>query len=330
VKTLLDVYHADVNIIVGKEDMQRGTRTANVLDAALQHPRDTCRSLLKILLQRGASLLSPSTGTVSKTLLTLILQRDRDVLDIFAEFDSKGFAHAIKKFVWGESMRDQNALTAAIELGLEDTAFNLLSHGAPEKLEFDSSLDAGQRNSFFSFGKTPLEAAEEAFWQPILCAALYEMPRLVVELLNRGVDPNSRFTDKQADRLIFYRNCRNVLDLVSAKLAELRGWCIEDETVPQILAGTPEETIQRDGKENAVLTLIEQYEEAEAKLISLGAVVTDGLKFEDLVSPRPKKRVQLHAPKSEAQAEVSLRSQKSTDEIDFKKLETVENGQMAL
>lgn len=329
-KALLDVYHADVNIIVGKEDNQRGTRTADVLVAALQHPRDTCRSLLRILLQRGASLLSPATGTVSRTVLHLILQRDEDVLDIFAELDSEAFDHAIKKFTWGVSMKFQNALTSAIESGLEDTAFKLLSYGAPPKVEFDSSLDAHKKDSFYNFGKTALEAAEEEFWQPILCAAQFEMPRIVTELLNRGVDPNSRFTDHQARSLIWNRDCRSVLDLVSAKLAELRGWHKEDETLPSVFVGTPEETIQRDGKEKAVLQLIKQYEEAEAKLVSLGAKVTDGLKIEDAVKPRPNKRVQLHAPNPEAPAEVLPPSHTSTDEIDFNKLEREEDGQMAL
>lgn len=333
-EALLDIYHADVNTIVGKQDDQRGTRTADVLEAALQHPRDTCRSLLRILLQRGASLLSPSTGTVSKSLLLLVLQRGEDVLDIFAELDSQGFAHAIKKFTWGESMRHQNALTGAIGLGLEDTAFKLLSYGAPLKLEFDSSLDAQQKSSFHNFGKTALEAAEGDFWQPILCAAHYEMPRLVLELLDRGADPNSRLTDHQARSLIGYRDCRSVLDLVGAKLAELRGWRKEDETLPQVFVGTPEESKQRGGKENAINKLIKQYEEAEAKLVSLGAEVTGELNFQEqsgVGSPRrPHKRIQLHAPNSEAQAEVVLPSHSSTNEVDFKKLETAEDGQMAL
>ncbi|UKZ69656.1 uncharacterized protein TrAtP1_010660 [Trichoderma atroviride] len=230
----------------------------------------------------------------------------------------------------GESMRFQNALTSAIESRLEDTAFKLLSYGAPPKIEFDSSLDAHKKGSFYNFGKTALEAAEEDFWQPILCAAHFEMPRMVTELLNRGVDPNSRFTDHQARSLIWSRDSRSVLDLVSVKLAELRGWHKEDETVPQELVGTPEETNQRDGKENAVMQMIKLYEEAEAKLVSLGAKVTDGLNVEAAVEPRPHKRVQLHAPSPKAPAEVLPPSHISTDEIDVNKLETEEDGQTLL
>lgn len=329
VKALLDVYHADINVIVGKENSQRGTRNADVLDAALQHPRDTCRSLLRILLERGASLLNPTKGTVSKRVLYLVLQRSEDVLDVFAELDPEAFNHAIKKFTWGESMSFQNALTFAIESGLEDTAFKLLSYGAPPKVVFDSSLAPHKQDSFFHFGKTALEAAEEELWQPILCAAQFEMPRMVTELLNRGVDPNSRLTDHQA-RNIWPRGCRSVLDIVSAKLVELRSWHKEDDTLPQALEGTPEGTIQQDGKENAVNQLIKLYEEAEAKLISLGAKITDGLNVNEAAERRPAKRVQLHTSRPEPQAEASPSSHISTDDIDFKKLETVEEGQTAL
>lgn len=330
-EALLDVYHSDVNITVGKRDDVKGTRTGDVLEATLQHPRDTCRSLLRILLQHGASLLNPSTGTVSKELLLLVLQRGEDVLDIFAELDPKGFDHAIKKFVWGESMRYKNALTSAIELGLEDTAFKLLAYGAPAKLELNSSsVDAHKQEPFFHFGKTALEAAEEDFWQPILCAAHFEMPRLVLELLNRGADAKTRFTDHQARSLIWSSKCRSVLDLVSAKLVELRGWHMEDELLPQELVGTPEEALQRNGKKNAVTQMIKLYEEAEARLVSVGAEITDGLNLQGDDSPRPHKRVQLSAPNPEAQAEVALPSHTSTKDVDFEKLETAEDGQKAL
>lgn len=331
-EALLDTYHADVNIIVGKRDDQRGFRNADVLEAALQHPRDTCRSLLKILLQRGASLLNPSTGFVTNPLLVLVLRRDKDVLDIFAEFDSEGFAHAITKGLWTEMMRSQNALTCAIQDGLEDTAFRLLSYGAPPKVDFDSSLNIHENRPFLPLGKTALEAAEADFWQPILSAAHHEMPRLVLELLDRGVDPNSRLTDRQARTLIDYRECRSVLDLVKAKLSELRGWSKEDENVSHDLRGTPEESKQRNGKENAIVQLIKLYEEAEAKLVSLGAE-SDGFHPPGPSSPmshRPHKRVQLHAPNPEAHTEAPLPSTTSTNEVDFSKLEQVEDGHRAL
>lgn len=333
VEALLDIYHADVNITVGKEDAFKGTRTGDVLEATLQHPRDTCRSLLRILLQRGASLLNPSTGVVSKELLLLVLQRGEDVLDIFAELDPDGFDHAIKKFVWGESLKYKNALTSAIELGLEDTAFKLLAYGAPAKLELNSSsVDAHKQQSFSHhlYGKTALEAAEEDFWQPILCAAHFEMPRLVLELLNRGADAKSRLTDHQARSLIWSSKCRSVLDLVSAKLIELRGWDMEDEFLPRELVGTPEGTIQRDGKKSRVTQMIKLYEEAEARLVSLGAEITDGLNLQGDDSPRPHKRVQLFAPNPEAETEVAIPSHTFTKDIDFEKLETAEDGQRAL
>ncbi|KAM0250032.1 hypothetical protein ACHAQJ_008801 [Trichoderma viride] len=336
VEALLATYHADPNILVCHADLYRGTRTAHALEAALLHPRDICRSLLRMLLQHGASLLVRSSHTTTMELLYLAMTRgeamtrDEDALDIFAELDSENFLHAITKVLWTESMRCQNALTSAIQLGFENAAFKLLSYGAPSQLAFDASLEID--NYFRPFGKTALEAAEDSFWQPVLSAAQHEMPRLVMELLDRGADPKSTLTDHQARNLIDHRDCRSVLDLVKAKLAELRSWRKEDESASYDIIGTPEEAKQLSGKENAIARLVQGYEEAEAKLISLGAQVTDGVNFQGSPNPiRPPNNFQLHTPNSkESHADILQASHGTTKEIDFMQLETVEDGHLAL
>ncbi|KAL7941252.1 ankyrin repeat protein [Trichoderma barbatum] len=327
-EVLLTTYDANANIIAGQEDAQRGTRTIHVLEAALQHPRDVCRPLLRMLIQHGASLLDTSTNTISQSLLFLALKRDEDALDIFAELDNQNFMTAITKAVWFESMSCHNALTGAIQLGLKNTALKLLSYGAPPQLDFSSSLEI--LADFTPFGKKAQEAVEDDFWQPILRAALDEMPRLVIDLLDRGADPNSRLTDHQAQYMLHHRDCRSVLDLVKGKLIELRNWPKQEESVAHDVRGTPEEAKQLSGKEEAVVRLISDYEEAEERLISLGAETSDGLNLQDPPTPvplRPHKRVQLHAPgPTETQTETSQASK----EVDFIKLETLEDGHQAL
>lgn len=323
----MTTYHADANIIVGQADAQRGTRTAHVLEAALQHPRDVCRSLLRMLLRHGASLLDTSTHTITQSLLFLAMKRDEDALDIFAELDSENFTNAITKSLWVEFMISHSALTGAIQLGLENTALKLLSYGAPPHIDFNSSLEIQTDSS--PFGKKTLEAVEGNFWQPILSAALNEMPRLVMDLLDRGADPKSRLTDHQARYMLHHRDCRSVMDIVKAKLIELRNWHKEDESVNWDVKGTPDEATQLTGKESVVARLINEYEEAEAKLVSLGAQISDGLNLQDPQTPvslRPRKRVQLHAPSSTETQTLEVTSKK----IDFRKLETLEDGHTAL
>ncbi|PNP43480.1 hypothetical protein THARTR1_11121 [Trichoderma harzianum] len=327
-EALLTTYHANANIIAGEDDAQRGTRTAHVLEAALQHPRDICRPLVTMLLQHGASLLDPSENTVSRSLLFLALKRDEDVLDIFAELDNQNFMTAITKPVWFEMMSCLNALTIAIESGLENTALKLLKYGAPPQLDFNSSLEivAG----FTPFGKKPEEAAKDDFWQPILRAASKEMPRLMIDLLDRGADPNATLTEHQARYMLHHRECRTVLDIVKAKLLELRNWNKDEETPGYDIRGTPEEAKQITGKENAVAQLIKQYEATEAKLVSMGARVSDGLNLQEPPTPvpiRPHKRVQLHAPNS---SEAETQTQQHSEELDFRKIETLEDGHQAL
>ncbi|KAL6856403.1 hypothetical protein J3F83DRAFT_764105 [Trichoderma novae-zelandiae] len=312
-EVLLTRYHADPNIVIGHADIHRGTRTVHVLEAALQHPRDVCRSLLRLLLQHGARLLDTSSHTVTESLFFMIMKRHEDALDIFAELDAENLRSAITKGV--------------INLGLEDTAFKLLSYGAPPHLDFKAPLEIQADAS--PFRKKDLETAEGDFWQPILSAALYEMPRLVMELLHRGVDPNTRLTEQQARYMINHRRCRTVLDVVKSKLVELRSWNIDDESVCYEIKGTPEEAEQRSGKQNAVAQLIKAYEEAEAKLVSLGAQISDGLSLEDPLAPVSQqsfKRIQLHPPPTETNAQLLQPSK----DIDPMKLNTVEDGRQAL
>lgn len=327
-EALLTTYHANANIIAGEDNAQRGTRIAHVLEAAMQHPRDVCRSLLTMLLQHGASLLDPSKETISQSLLLLALKRDEDVLDIFAELDKQNFTAAITKSVWFEMMSSLNPLTMAIESGLENTALKLLKYGAPPQVDFNSSLEiVALRNPF---GRNPEEGVKNNFWQPILKAAMKEMPRLMIDLLDRGADPNSTLTEHQAEYMLQHRECRNVLDIVKAKLMELRNWNKDEENSGYDTRGTPEEAKQIKRKEDAVSQLIKEYEAAEAKLVSMGAKISDGLNLQELPTPvsiRPNKRLQLHAPSS---SEAETQTQQQSEEIDFRKLETLEDGHQAL
>lgn len=326
-ETLLTRYHANPNIIVGYADVHKGTRTVHVLEAALQHPRDVCRSLLRLLLQHGASLLDPSSHTVTESLFFMIMKRGEDALDIFAELDAENFTRAVTKGLWIDSRRCQCALTGVIHLGLEDTAFKLLSYGAPPHVDFKSPLEIQVDSS--PFRKKSLETAEDDFWQPILSAALFEMPRLVMELLDRGADPNTRLTEHQACYMVNQRECRTVLDLVKSKLVELRNWNIDDESANYETRGTPEEAKQRAGKQNAVTQLIKAYEEAEAKLVSMGAQTSAGLNLQGPqapVSQQSFKGIQLHPPPAEINVQL-LPSSKITD---AKNLETVEDGRQSL
>lgn len=324
---LLTRYHANPNIVVGRADIHKGTRTVHVLEAALQHPRVVCRSLLKLLLGHGASVLDTSSHTVTESLFFMIMKRDEDALDIFAELDAENFKSAITKGLWIDSMRCQCALTGVINLGLEDTAFKLLLYGAPPHLDFKSPLEIQADSS--PFRKKSLEIAQADYWQPILSAALFEMPRLVMELLDRGVDPNTQLTEHQARYMLHQRECRTVLDIVKSKLIELRSWNIDDESVYYEIRGTPEEAEQRVGKQNAVAELIKAYQEAEANLISLGAQTSAGLNLQEPLGPISQKfpeRIQLHPPPIETNTQPLLSSQ----DIDPTKIRSVESGRQAL
>lgn len=329
VEALLITYNADANLLAGQLDLERGVRYGHVLEAALQHPRNICRSLLKMLLQHGASLFDISARTVVTSTLHLAIVRNQDALDIFAEYDSENFMYIITKFIWIEGMQCETPLTLAIKSGLENAAFKLLSYGAPPQLTFDSSLDT--QADFKLPGKSAVEIAKERYWQPILAAAKNEMPQLVMKLLDHGADPNATLTDEQADGLFEfeYRDCRSVLDLIKTKLVQLRNWHKENE-----LEGTPEELMWLTRKKIAIVRLIQGYEEAEARLVSLGAKVTAGVSLQEPSTPASlqfQKKIQSSASKTkEIHAQITQTSDVSFRDADFRKLSTLEEGHAAL
>lgn len=328
---LLNNYDADGNVYAGQPSIKQGLRSVHILEAALQHPRDICRSLVKMLLQHGASIFNTSTRTVAKSVLQLAIVRNQDVMDIFAEHDSENFIHTITKVVWRESTRCDTPLTWTIKCSSEDAAFKLLSYGAPPQLTFDASLDA--QVDFERPGKSALENVQEYFWQPILAAAENEMPRLVMELLDRGADPNSSLTTEEAWYMSEHRDCRSVLDIVKAKLIELRNWHKEDEQI-NYDNRTPEETKQLAAKESAVIRLIRGYEEAEVRLVNLGAKVTDGANVpqESIAVPlRPQKKIQLDVSHSEG-TNIQIASALDADsrDVGIAKMKTIDEGHSAL
>src|ERR1700761_628760 len=91
VETLLSSYHANPNLPVGQKDPQNPMKSVNTLWLALQHPHDSSRSLVKLLLQHGAS------PGADMDLIHLIITRKLDTLDIFQEYDSENQKRLLTK-----------------------------------------------------------------------------------------------------------------------------------------------------------------------------------------------------------------------------------------
>lgn len=325
----MTTYNADVNLLAGKENFQRGTRSIRALESAFQHPKDICRPILRAFLQHGASLLGGPNRTLSRSLLQLAILRYEDTLDIFAEYDSKNFTYAITNMVWKETTYCDTPLTWAIRSGFEHAAIKLLSYGASPELTFRAPVDANV--DFLLPGKTTIEIVKESFSQPILVAAQSEMPKVVIELLDRGADPHITLTAKQADMVFEHRSCRNSLDLVKSKIFELRGWHREDERVNYDIKGTPEELKQLSGKEHAINKLIQEYEEVESRLITLGVRTTDGVNLQQSSNSMTQQTEQKLKPDASESNETDVQPSIAKFEVlDVSKLKTLEEGCSAL
>ncbi|KAH8812856.1 ankyrin repeat protein [Xylogone sp. PMI_703] len=284
VGALLHDYGANCNIPI-KTNPRSPMSGIGTLYLALQHPRDSCRALIKLLFQHGASLIDKETGKASLLIIRVILLRELDVIDILQELESSGLSRVISKTLWKTSMVCNSLLTLAIRSGLEDVAMMLLELGAPYQVTFDSTLDYDI--DFHFPGKTPLEIAQNWFWQPILVAAEYEMPKLVIKLIDLGADIHVSLDEEQAREMIGHSGCRTLLDIVSIKLAEFRAWHIEDEHISRESKEKDEEAKQLIGKQNAINQLIKEYEEVETRVTSMGGKLTEGL---DLQAPEEERQ----------------------------------------
>lgn len=298
---------------------------------ALQHPRDSCRALVKLLLQHGVSLVDKTTGNVEMGVVQLILIRKLDTFDLFEEYDTESLRHVFTKLVWKQFSLCDSPLTMAIRFGFEAVAEQLLDYGAPAQLTIDSSVDCKIIGLGFPL-KTPQEMAQERFWQPILLAAEYEMPKLIFKLLELGADPLVKLDQEQAREMTSHSDCRTVLDIVLMKLAEYQAWRSEDEHVDYRIKGTEEETVQRTGKENAIRELTEGYEKVKEQLIELGVQMTENLNLQRPEEEGPKRKKQQFGFNSAQQIPIPLRSLDSTDSSSLvpAELTSVEVGCSAL
>lgn len=287
--------------------------------------------MVKVLLENGASLADKTTGTISRSMMELAISQDLGLLDLFMEQETEMFFHTIKNVVWTASHGHSTPLTLAIKNGLGKMARQLLSYGAPLHITLDSSLDV--RQEYPGFIVNPVEIVKKQIWQPILCAATYEMPGLVMELLDRGADPKVARPEGNAPELLYvYRGCKNIMDIVQLKIVALRGWRREDEKVDYRIKGTPEEEDQLNGKADAVTQLLQAYEAVEARLIELGLQESDLTKLNDaeVSESQPEKRVQFNFVQEIPIHKANALELDDGKDLDINKLRTLEEGYSAL
>ncbi|RJE25339.1 ankyrin repeat protein [Aspergillus sclerotialis] len=241
VEELVASFGADVMLPVKLiEDICDPRRKAILtLVLALQLPLEKAKAMTEKLLQLGAS---PAQAEVNgNTALNYVAACGyTDLLDVYIQLDQPAVKRIINRLVFSGSRYYYNsypltAFTTAIDIGDTIGALKLLNAGADASIGFDEFMESGQSN-IYSIKHNSVEENREMFErdveQPVITAVKNNLPELALELLSRGVDPNTLTTDglmARAGRDRWHnRTGTALLDYVRQKLNTLRMYKGED------------------------------------------------------------------------------------------------------
>jgi ankyrin repeat protein len=242
VKELVQTFGADVllpiKLMHSHDKSPRGAILTLVL--ALELPLENAKAMVQTLLEIGAS--SAQADTNQTTALHYISGTQPEVLEMLFHHDEPSAKRAINHLaVPGSSWSPcaQSPLMSAIVAGNSLAAMKLLEAGAEPIVDFKAWLksvsaqhdDVAERDS-----KRNHDGYVKDVEQPIILAALAELPELVIELLKRGVDPNTlpKGTQQALVNEYHHNPRESLLDIVRKRISQLRNY--KDDKPP----GKPE------------------------------------------------------------------------------------------
>ncbi|OCK80768.1 ankyrin repeat protein [Lepidopterella palustris CBS 459.81] len=247
VKELVQTFGADVLLPIKLlKQYDKSPRAAILtLVLALQLPLEEAKSMAKVLLELGASSAQADMNQTSA--LQYVAGLKPELLETLFDHDEPAAKKAINHLAvtgstWNPAAK--SPLMTAIEGRNVLGALKMLEAGANPKVDFDAWMksvqvkfeDVATRDSKRNNGDF-LKSVE----QPVILAVQTELPSVVLELLARGADINTltkvtqNCVENEWQRR--YNKMESLLDLVQAKLQDLRNYKGEDSvfTFPEVL-----------------------------------------------------------------------------------------------
>ncbi|KAH8690265.1 ankyrin repeat protein [Talaromyces proteolyticus] len=237
VEELVSSFGADVLLPIKLlHDYDHTPRAAILtLVLALRLPIDQAKLMTEKLLQLGAS---PAQGDLKqKTALHYVsaFEEYSEIWDIFVKHDRPAVQRAldcVSVTGYAYSPTIDSALTVAIKEKNVIGALKLLNSEAIPEIRFEDYIKSAQ-SIRENLRHQSSENNETHFLsnvnQPVISAVYREEPVIVLELLNRGVDPNTLSKDGHSVLKSRYSigNATSLLDCVRDKLDTLRGYKAE-------------------------------------------------------------------------------------------------------
>ncbi|TLD12007.1 uncharacterized protein PgNI_03234 [Pyricularia grisea] len=242
VKLLCQQYGADVLLPVkyfGHD--KKPTAALLTLAMALKLPGEKAKNMVKTLLSLGAT--SAQADMNSFTCFHQYAEAGAtELLDLLNELDRAGVNNSINHvavFRYGKSF---GPLQSAIKNGDTELVVHLLEAGAVAQIDFETWLKGAKQSSDY---KLVSASESEKFFrrsteQPIILAALYGHPFIMMELLNRGADVNTINAQSQdlLDPTSYsrgYNSGQTLLDILRKQLETLRLYKGEEPSMPEPL-----------------------------------------------------------------------------------------------
>lgn len=235
VKQLVQEFGADVllpiKLLDGYNRSPRGAILTLVL--ALTLPMEKAEEMALTLLQLGAS--SAQADLSQFTALQYYVAHGAEALQTLLEQDKIGVMRAINhlavgSFYWNASA--SSPLITAIQSNDALAALKLLETGASPSIEFGDWMKSFQKKFLDQVSRNNPEQNKLTFYrqveQPIVIALQCEEPSVILELLDRGVDPNTLTTKGQIclhdEYQRTYLKGESLLDAVRNAIKDLRGY----------------------------------------------------------------------------------------------------------
>ncbi|CAG7929452.1 unnamed protein product [Penicillium olsonii] len=221
VKELVSSFGADVLMPVKiLNDYNRKPQAAilNLVLAFALTPRKRTE-MFRALLELGASPAQADLNQKTPVFYSVQCRRE-EMLDLCFDHDMPAVKRAINHLaISGSSYSPQytTVLLKALENKMPEMAVKLLEAGAKPSIELSELLKA-VRKTFpkdIWYGNLE-ERLGESFQHPILLAVSNELPSVAIELLNRGVDPNSETKSR------WNHDGTTVLDATRTKVSALQ------------------------------------------------------------------------------------------------------------
>ncbi|KAJ5164427.1 uncharacterized protein N7500_006257 [Penicillium coprophilum] len=229
VRELVTSFGADILMPIKIMNEHNKTPSAAILNLVLIHalPFEKAKEMSQTLLDLGAS---PAQADLKqKTPLYYLAHSNKfDILDIYMQHDEPAVKRAINHLaVQGSYWTPEfsSVLMAALTAKNAPAATKLLNTGASPEIDLGDLVKAitESRGTQTYYGNIEQDA-QSSVKQPILLAIQNDLPLVAIDMLNRGVNPNSP-TNQLKTR--YQEKGQTVLDVMRQTLKTLREFLVE-------------------------------------------------------------------------------------------------------